>query len=109
MSKFQNLDSLWDERIEQAVLKKNGFSIACETVIAFRSMLEDGKNSIEDLKDMLAFVKCFHIYQFRTNDIGLILSDTENQWFSSYEYDEFIQWDLKNFYQIEKHIYYIHW
>ena len=109
MSIFQNMDGLWDEKIERNVLSKFRFPINYDTIIAFRAMLEEGNNSIEDLKDMLDFVNCFKVYQFRTNDIGLILSDTKNQWLSSYEYDEFINWNVNNFYQIDNHIYYIDW
>lgn len=109
MNNFNNLDNSIDEHMERIILKKYGFPVNSETIIAFRSMLAEGLNSIEDLKEMISFVRCFKIYLFRTNDINLIMSDTLNQWLSSYEYDGLIKWDLNNFYMIQGHIYYIEW
>lgn len=107
MSVYQNLYGEWDETIERGILKKFNVTINYLNIIAFRTMLEEGLNSIDELKDHIDFIKLFPIYLFNTNSVPQAIDDPTQYWKSSCEYDLCIPLHAHNFYKIGNLLYYI--
>lgn len=110
MSIQQNLSNEWNEQLEKSILTKYKIVMGIDAIIAFRSMLETGMNTFEDLKEQLYFVRCFMIYRFSSDCVDEILNEPETYWDSSiYDFCYCIIFHRENFYKINKTIYYIDW
>lgn len=107
MTVQQNLYNEYDENLERAILKKFNLANHYTNIIAFRTMLEDGINSFESLKEHIQFIKLFPIYLFNTSCLQSVLDDPLTYWKSSYEYDLCIPLHRKNFYKIGEYLYYV--
>jgi len=113
MSIYNNLNNEWNETVEKLVLNKyhehlkNFHHVA--KVIAFRTMLQYNKNSLDSLLETLELVKLYYIVSFKTNSVEKVLGNPLEM--CNIPLDEMYQYYItsKNLYRIDNRLYAILW
>lgn len=108
MSIVQNLDGLWDERKETTILRKHNIETSIENIIAFRTMLELGNNSVKALIEQAQFIKYFNIIKMPFSSIEKMKKHLDSGIIDFHIEYGFIPLD-KNFYMIRNKLFYLDW